>query len=234
MKSSITHVHHAPARPEVYSGWHALLDFLSLTAFVSAMTVLMISLWGQLPQIWVSYDAVGWLLLLLIVAALLSADFVSGLVHFLADNFGNPDTPVLGRVFIFPFREHHVDAKAITRHSYLETNGANCLISLPFVSCVLLFAHGEMGFFIGVWTWFFLTAIFFTNQIHKWAHTDRPPEFVRALQKWRIILSPENHAVHHTAPHDQHYCITGGWLNAPLRHLQFFTRLKTFLKRRVA
>lgn len=214
-----------------YGPWHALLDIAGLSAFVSAMLLLLISLTLSAGAVLGRLPHAEWIFAGLVFAALVAADFVSGLVHFLADNFGDPDTPILGRVFIFPFREHHVDPKAITRHGYLETNGANCLISLPVVICVLCFTSGEEDFLLRLFAFFFLTAIFFTNQIHKWAHTDTPPAIIRFLQKYGLILSPENHAVHHRAPHDQYYCITLGWLNLPLMRLQFFTRLKGFLKK---
>ena len=214
-----------------YGPWHALLDIAGLSAFVSAMLLLSISLTLSAGAVLGRLPHAEWIFAGLVFAALVAADFVSGLVHFLADNFGDPDTPILGRVFIFPFREHHVDPKAITRHGYLETNGANCLISLPVVICVLCFTSGEEDFLLRLFAFFFLTAIFFTNQIHKWAHADTPPAIIRFLQKYGLILSPENHAVHHRAPHDQYYCITLGWLNLPLMRLQFFTRLKGFLKK---
>lgn len=214
-----------------YGPWHALLDIAGLSAFVSAMLLLSISLTLSAGAVLGRLPHAEWIFAGLVFAALVAADFVSGLVHFLADNFGDPDTPILGRVFIFPFREHHVDPKAITRHGYLETNGANCLISLPVVICVLCFTSGEEDFLLRLFAFFFLTAIFFTNQIHKWAHADAPPAIIRFLQKYGLILSPENHAVHHRAPHDQYYCITLGWLNLPLMRLQFFTRLKGFLKK---
>ncbi len=49
-----------------------------------------------------------------------------------------------------------------------------------------------------------------TNQFHKWAHSDDPPRAVRALQRWRLILSPARHDAHHTAPFDTFFCITTG------------------------
>ena len=37
--------------------------------------------------------------------------------------------------FVKPFRMHHVDAKDITRHDFVETNGNNCLATVIPLSC---------------------------------------------------------------------------------------------------
>jgi len=59
------------------------------------------------------------------------ADFGSGLVHWFCDRFLREDTPVLGPVVIRPYREHHADPQALTRHGLLELSGNSALTALP-------------------------------------------------------------------------------------------------------
>jgi ubiquitin-conjugating enzyme E2 variant len=61
-----------------------------------------------------------------------------------------------------------------------------------------------------------------TNQFHKWSHMDTPPALIGFLQRVHLILPPDHHRIHHTAPYNKYYCITVGWLNWPLQALHFF------------
>lgn len=157
-----------------------------------------------------------------VLAAWGTADLFSGLVHWALDSFGSIRTPVLGRQFIHPFREHHVDERAITRHGFVETNGASCLAALPALGAAALVpltspAWGlAQGFLL-----FTALGVLATNQCHKWAHSeaDRVPGLVRLAQRLRLVLRPEEHRRHHMHPFDTHYCTASGWLNVPLNAL---------------
>jgi ubiquitin-conjugating enzyme E2 variant len=160
------------------------------------------------------------------------ADFASGLVHWGFDTWGSIYTPVLGKNFIRPFREHHFDEKAITRHDFIETNGNNCLVSLPVlgIAAALPLHHGNWFFlFVAGVMLFTCVGVLGTNQFHKWSHEDQPPKFVATLQKWHLILPVDHHQIHHTAPYESHYCITTGWLNGPLRAIGFFRFLERII-----
>ena len=149
---------------------------------------------------------------------------VSGTVHWIGDTLGHEGVPFLGPNFIRPFREHHVDQKAITRHDFTETNGNNCIIVIvPLVFAFLLMPdHESFWFFSATFMAFLALFIVATNQFHKWAHADAPPAFAIPLQRWGLILSPRHHDIHHAAPHDKHYCITVGWMNPVLNGIRFF------------
>jgi plasmanylethanolamine desaturase len=46
-----------------------------------------------------------------------------------------------------------------------------------------------------------------------------------------LILPPEHHRIHHTAPFNKYYCITVGWLNKPLAMIAFFPTLERIVTR---
>ncbi|EFA75308.1 hypothetical protein PPL_11384 [Heterostelium album PN500] len=172
-----------------------------------------------------------WIFFLSTVLAMLTADFFSGIVHWAADTWGSLDTPLVGNSFIRSFREHHVVPTQMTKHDFIETNGDNCMLTIP----VLLFtAFAKVNddsydmflqcFLVQLAFWVMLT-----NQIHKWSHTYSLPSFVSFLQNYGIILSKRDHAVHHRNPFDKYYCITNGWLNPYLASIGFWKRLEEII-----
>jgi ubiquitin-conjugating enzyme E2 variant len=166
------------------------------------------------------------------VVAYLGADFVSGFFHWLGDTWGSEQMPVLGKAFIRPFREHHVDQTAITRHDFVETNGANCFVALPAAPLAYLVdASQPVGLFVASFFGAMMVWVLGTNQFHKWSHMAHPPRLARWLQRLKLILPPEHHAIHHASPHDRYYCITVGWLNPVLHRLRFFRALEWLITR---
>ncbi|KAJ8918459.1 hypothetical protein NQ315_008156 [Exocentrus adspersus] len=189
----------------------------------------------------------------IVVAALcgiVTADFGSGLVHWAADTWGSIELPILGKNFLRPFREHHIDPTSITRHDFIETNGDNFMVTIPFLGRMVWdFLTLSKEDVENKFTWncyVFLLAIFvaMTNQascyeyltdlgksIHKWSHTYFGlPGWVIFLQDCHIILPRRHHRIHHVAPHETYFCITTGWLNWPLEKLRFWSALEIIIE----
>ncbi len=168
------------------------------------------------------------------VLAALLADLISGLVHWGCDTWGRVETPVLGKAFIRQFREHHVDPDEINRHDFVETNGTNAALAiLPLAvtgSLAFDLAHPTVvswGLQIGgMGTAFFVT---FTSQAHKWAHAPSVHPVVAWMQRHGLVLSRAHHDVHHLAPHEHNYAITGGWVDAVLERVGFFRRFEALI-----
>jgi hypothetical protein len=210
---------------------HRMLELLGIATFV----VLAFLMAGDVYRGLANFGYL-WLLPILALMAYLAADLVSGFVHFLADNFGSADTPIVGPNFIGPFRDHHVDPKGITRNDFVDTNGNNSLVSIPPMLLVWLAVPTGttvVGYLFGAFFLFLCLAVFLTNQFHKWAHAQTPPAFAVWLQRKGIILSKEHHDVHHESPYDTYYCITAGIWNPLLDHIRFFERTEQVLRRLV-
>jgi len=205
----------------------AIVDRLSVGLFGTCWTAALLHL---LPHLLESDLRLAAFLATLpaFVVGYLVADFLAGSVHWLADRYFDPTTPVLGPMLIAPFREHHVDSMSIGRHDFFEVSGNNALVSIPLV--LALFAlPAPTGFgstFVALFGLSLSAALVATNQFHGWAHAAHPPRLVRRLHRWGLILTPERHALHHTAAHDRAYCVTSGWLNPLLDRVHFFERIE--------
>jgi hypothetical protein len=172
----------------------------------------------------------GWWMPLAALVGILLSDFISGFVHWMFDSWGNLDTPIFGRLAIRTFRHHHVDQKAITTHDFIETNGHNISLTTIYSTCGLLALRGDDVnlFDVFICQSLVCATLFtaFTSQIHKWAHMDSPPKLVVLLQRAHLLLPPDTHSLHHSAPYNRNYCITVGWMNGPLRAIRFFETLE--------
>ena len=153
-----------------------------------------------------------------VVLGYLGADLASGLVHWFCDNFFEEDSPLIGPLLIYPFREHHRDPEGMTRHGFLELTGNSCLAMIPALAAAAWW-RDSLGAFSEATVVFLCLALFATNQFHKWAHSPTVPAVVLALQRCGVILSPAHHRRHHEQGHSGAYCITNGWMSRSLDYL---------------
>jgi hypothetical protein len=171
------------------------------------------------------------------LAGVITADFFSGLVHWLADSYGSVDLFMVGKALIRPFREHHIDPTSITRHDFIETNGDNFAVCLiPLMRMFYKFLTYSPMEIRDTYNWemyVYLLVIFvsLTNQIHKWSHTYFGlPRLIVFLQNVHILLPRRHHRIHHVAPHDSYFCITTGWLNYPFEQVDFWPKLEKVIQ----
>jgi len=210
----------ATARP----AWAGAVEATVVLAFAALWAVLAARLAGVLD------GATAWLLPGVVGAGVLAADFASGLVHWFCDSVFEEDTTLVGPLVILPFREHHRDPLAMTRHAFLEITGNICLALVPALGLGLWLLPAPLAGAVGVQLVHALLlattgAAFWTNQLHKWAHTPAPPAAVAWLQRRRLVLAPGAHGRHHR-PGGRAYCVLTGWMNAPLDRCRFFPRLE--------
>ena len=207
------------------------IDRLSTIVGITIVTIWTLTLLTRFDK----NDILG--IVIALIYGVVLADFISGMVHWGADTWGSVDLPYIGKAFIRPFREHHVDPTAMTRHDFCETNGDNFLAVTPTaVWYIYTFFTADTEFLIQNYRFelsMFSLAIFlvFTNQIHKWSHIYYGlPAGVEWLQKLHIILPRTHHRIHHIAPHETYFCITTGWLNWPLEKIKFFPTLEWIIE----
>lgn len=195
-----------------YGRGQRFLEWISIAVFV------LLSAWCVARLLAASQFAFPAVMLLAVPAGWLLSDLLSGLVHWALDSFGSVRTPILGASFIRPFREHHADPEAMTRHDFVETHGASCFAALPLLAAAGLMSPGSWTGIAGQ-ALLLCTALgaLATNQCHKWAHMDEAatPPIVRWAQRRGLVLPRELHRRHHTPPFDTHFCMSSGWLNAP-------------------
>jgi hypothetical protein len=229
MEASIRHDRTPPARapespefePARSRGWEI---------FDTASTIGFIALWLGFARHFTAESGLletTLLLLLFALPAFTAADLGAGLLHWFADTFFAPSTPVIGSSLILAFREHHRDPRGIARRGIIEASGLNCFACIVILSVALVFdASTPAGQAGGIALLWFTLAIALTNLFHRWAHSERVARPVAWLQRKRWILSPERHALHHSGAHERSFCVTTGWLNPLFDRIRFFQRLE--------
>ena len=200
-----------------YPTSHRVFEFVSVGTFVVFATMLTRRVVVEVADRF-SFP-IALLIVGLLVVAYAVADLLSGIVHFLLDNFGTPETPVIGQKFVRPFRDHHVDPMEMTRGDFIAVNADNVFACLPVLIPVYFLVDISAHPYVGVFLVGLVAGVIMTNQLHKWAHMPAVPRLVAVAQRNGVVLSKEHHMVHHSGRYDSNYCITWGYLDVVLNRI---------------
>lgn len=148
------------------------------------------------------------------VLCVLVADFITGVIHWWEDTYGNPNWPVIGKQVIEPNINHH-ERPSMADGTFLSRNwqpmlGASMvlvaawLVGLLCWQLAVVAVVGAMG-----------------NETHSWCH-GRSHWLSRLLQECGIAQTPQNHAKHHRGEHDSHFCAITNVVNPILERLHFW------------
>jgi len=157
-----------------------------------------------------------------IIIAIIAADFLTGLVHWWEDAYGNPNWKFLGKSVIQPNLLHHQKPREFLKSSYFE---------LVFFSVLVGIVLLGISYFIGILNPYTAFAIILStqgNQIHAFSHqSDRENgPIICFLQGIGLLQSRRHHGQHHRAPYACHYCAVTNYLNPILDRIAFWAGLE--------
>ena len=164
-----------------------------------------------------------------VAAGTYAADLVSGLLHWAFDTWFDEDAGPLRRM-VYLVREHHLRPARIFRYRLRDEAGILSWFAFGLAGPVYLVAAlskvtaGRCAAVVGALT--MATEIVLMLEFHKVGHRVRRGRGVRALQRARLLLSPEDHLRHHSADHDVNYCLITGVADRTLGRLGLFRGLE--------
>ncbi len=165
------------------------------------------------------------MVLIHVIACVLAADFLSGLLHWLEDAYGREHWPITGKLITRPNILHHHDPAYFTRHGWFESAQVLLVIGLA----VLL---GAWALDLVSWEIILVVAIGVNaNEIHKWTHQSRRKNgrLVSWLQDLGVLQSAEHHANHHRGEKSTHYCVVTNYLNPLLERVGLWPSLERLI-----
>ncbi|MFM2391328.1 MAG: hypothetical protein RLZZ437_2883 [Pseudomonadota bacterium] len=162
-----------------------------------------------------------------ILIGLWLADFATGCFHWLVDNYGHPDWPIIGPHYIKPSHLHHdedmfvFELSNLVTHLYIWT--AVIIVGLLFWLAGLMSLTIIFACIFG----------FLTNVIHRWSHTrpERNLKIIKVLQRTGLFQSTRHHTFHHLPGSDSYYCLLTDHVNPILEAIGFWKILESVFLR---
>lgn len=152
---------------------------------------------------------------------LLAADFASGLFHWSIDNYPDENTKFIGPL-AKSFQDHHRSSGMDQTSVWMNILPSATVMAAP----MLALAAFTPQYAVASAALAFTGGGVLAQASHRWSHMTNPPGLARVLQKAGVAQSAENHARHHEAPFDEHYCIVNGALNGVLARTNFWRHME--------
>lgn len=161
------------------------------------------------------------MLLVEILAVVLLADLVSGVVHWWEDSYAKLDGGPFKQVAIDNLR-HHARPREFLAKGYWASSW-----DLWLLGAIAVAASAALG----VFSWhvaLFAVLVANANQVHKWTHRTRHENgaVIGTLQRMLLLQTARHHSRHHQGTRDTHYCVLTNFLNPLLEEVQLWRRLE--------
>lgn len=165
------------------------------------------------------------MIILKILVLILVSDFVTGIVHWWEDAYGNPDWKLLGKAIVIPNIEHHQYPRKFLKRSF---------ISRVKISFFFAFIIGCLTAIFWQLKWehiFILVYSSLANEFHAISHrSDKENGILIGLfQKIGIIQSRKMHGHHHQSPYNVNYCVLTNYLNPILNTIHFWDGIEKLI-----
>ena len=152
----------------------------------------------------------------------IAADFITGVIHWWEDAYGNPNWPIIGKYIVEPNLIHHKQPTKLLEGSYWNR------INTSFFAAAII---GGILWLVGLYSWQMIVCLLFCvqgNEVHSMSH--RPDKasntVVRFLQKTGLLQSKRMHRWHHRAPYETNFCIMSDFTNPILNAIGFWRKLE--------
>lgn len=151
-----------------------------------------------------------------------AADFITGVIHWWEDTYGNPNWKILGKYVVEPNLVHHKQPHKLLEGSYWNR------INTSFYAATII---GGGLWAVDLLSWRIIVCLLFCtqgNEVHAMSH--RPDritnKFIHFLQKIGLFQSKKMHRWHHKAPYETNFCVMTDFCNPILNKINFWGKLE--------
>jgi|GEM_PF-743928 len=154
-----------------------------------------------------------------------AADFITGVIHWWEDTYGNPNWKIIGKYVVEPNLVHHKQPHKLLEGSWWSRINTSVIAAAIFWGIL---------WSIGLFSWQIIVCLLFCtqgNEVHAMSH--RPDKatnkFIRFLQRTGIFQSKKIHRWHHKAPYETNFCVMSDFCNPILNRIGFWGKLELLI-----